>query len=78
LEVESLPPSDAVKLDYALFKSSQKQESANSIVVRRDLVMAGVAFPVTVYPELKAFYDKVRAGDDQQVVVKASAHAELK
>ena len=78
LEVESLPPSDAVKLEYALFKSSQKQESANSIVVRRDLVMAGVAFPVTVYPELKAFYDKVRAGDDQQVVVKASAHAELK
>jgi hypothetical protein len=40
--------------------------------------MAGVAFPVTVYPELKAFYDKVRAGDDQQVVVKASAHAALK
>jgi hypothetical protein len=78
LEVESLPPNDAVKLDYALFKSSQKQESANRIVVRRDLVMAGVAFPVTVYPELKAFYDKVRAGDDQQVVVKASAHAELK
>jgi hypothetical protein len=78
LEVESLPPNDTVKLDYALFKTGQKQESANSIAVHRDLVMAGVAFPVTAYPDLKTFYDKVRAGDDQQLVVKASAHAELK
>lgn len=78
LEVESLPPSDAVKLSYALYQTAQKQESANSIIARRDLVMAGMMFPVTNYAELKTFYDKVKAGDDQQAIAKASTHAELK
>jgi len=31
-----------------------------------------------MYKELKGFFDKVKAGDDQPVVAKAAAHAELK
>jgi len=78
LEMESLPPNDTVKLEYALYATSQKQDAGGYIVARRDLVMGGMAFPVTVYPELKTFYDKVKAGDDQQLIARGAARAEVK
>jgi hypothetical protein len=78
LEVESLPANDEVKLDYAIYKSSQKQESANTIMARRDLIMGGMAFPPNMYKELKDFYDKVKTRDDQQMIAKGSAHAEVR
>ncbi|HEY7616523.1 MAG TPA: hypothetical protein VH744_06945, partial [Terriglobales bacterium] len=71
-EVESLPAADTVKLDYALYRSEHKRESANTVFAVRDLVMGGLAFPVGAYKELKGFYDKVKADDDQQVILKAS------
>jgi hypothetical protein len=29
-----------------------------------------------MYAEVKSFYDKVKAGDDQQAILKAASHAE--
>lgn len=73
-EVESLPPNDDVKLDYALYQNQQKQEAPNKIFARRDFINGGVLFPVAEYKTVKDFYDKVKAGDDQQIVLKAAAH----
>jgi hypothetical protein len=78
LEVESLPPAENVRLDYALYKTNQKQETGNGVMAVRDLTMGGLAFPPNLYKEIKGFFDKVKAGDDQPVVAKAAAHAELK
>jgi transglutaminase-like putative cysteine protease len=78
LEVESLPPNEKVLLDFALYATTQKQESANTVLARRDLAMGGMSFPLPVYKELKGFFDKVKSGDDQPVVAKAAAHAELR
>jgi len=78
LEPESLPANDSVKLGYALYATTQKQESSNSIMARRDMVMGGMAFPTNMYKEIKDFYDKVKTGDDQQMILKGSAHAEAK
>jgi len=78
LEVESLPANDSVKLDYAVYSTIQKQEAPSSIMARRDLIMGGMAFPTNKYKELKDFYDKVKTGDDQQMILKGSAHAEAK
>lgn len=78
LEVENLPASETVKLDYAYYATVQKQEAPNAIMARRDLVMGGMAFPVTEYKNLKGFYDKVKAADDQQMIARGSAHAEAK
>jgi hypothetical protein len=78
LEVESLPPSDNVQLDYAIYRTTQKQEPGNAVVTVRDLAIGGLAFPPNMYKEIKGFFDKVKAGDDQPVVAKAAAHAELK
>lgn len=78
LEVESLPPNDSVKLDYAVYTTLQTQESPNRIMARRDLAIGGIAFPVNLYKEIKGFYDKVKAGDDQEMIAKGPANAETK
>jgi len=76
MESESLPPDDDVKLDFALYKTTQKMESPGTVFSRRDLVMGGMAFPVANYKEIKTFYDKAKTGDDQPVLLKVSAHAQ--
>jgi hypothetical protein len=73
-EIESLPPDDTVKLDYAVYQTVQKKETPTTVFSRRDLVNSGVLFPITEYKTLKDFYDKVKAGDDQQIVLKAATH----
>jgi len=78
LEVESLPPNDSAKLEYATYKTFQTQDSPHTIMSRRELIMAGMAFPVSSYKDLKDFYDKVKTGDDQQLIAKGAAHAETK
>ena len=78
LEVESLPPADNVRQDYAIYKTNQKQEAGNSVMAFRDLTVGGLAFPSNMYKEVKGFFDKVKVGDDQPVLVKATAHAELR
>jgi Domain of Unknown Function with PDB structure (DUF3857)/Transglutaminase-like superfamily len=74
-EIESLPPNDSVKLDYAIYQTQQKQETANSVFSRRDFINGGVLFPVAEYKTVKDFFDKVKAGDDQQIILKAAPHA---
>jgi hypothetical protein len=75
MEVESIPADDLIKLDYAIYETRQKQEAPKTISSVRNLIMNQVGFPVTQYKTLKDFYDKVKAGDDQQVILKAAAHA---
>jgi hypothetical protein len=78
LEVESLPPDGNVRLDYALYKTNQKQEAGNAVMAVRNLTVGGLAFPQNMYKEVKGFFDGVKAGDDQPLVAKAAAHAKLK
>ena len=74
MDVDSLPPARSVKLDYAIYNAEDKKQG-NVIVSQRDLAMAGMAFPVTEYPSVKSFDEKVKAGDDDQVILKGVAHA---
>ena len=75
MEVESLPANDHVKLDYALYITTQKQESPQTIMAVRDVAMGGALFGKDEYKELKGFYDKVKAGDDQPAILKGAVHA---
>ncbi len=76
IEVESLPPSARAKIEYALYATDQKPEGANGIVSTRDLAMAGFVFTAAEYKDVKGFYDQVKAGDDQPLVLKGAAHAQ--
>ncbi len=75
VQIENLPANDSQKLSYAAYVTENKPEGTNGILTRRDLVMAGMAFPPDVYPEVKTFYDKVKAGDDQEAILKAVPHS---
>jgi len=75
-EVESLPPGAHAKVDYALYATDQKPEGSNGIIATRDLAMAGFVFTAADYKDIKSFYDQVKAGDDQPLVLKNSSHAQ--
>ena len=75
-QIESLPSNATERLPYAVYDAKFARESTNGIFVRRDLVMNGIAFPATSYKDIKGFFDKAKTGDDQQILLKASPHAE--
>jgi len=70
MEVETLAPDDTVKLKYALYQVHQKQEAPQQIFSRRDFAMAQTVFTADEYRELKGFFDKVKADDDQPALVR--------
>jgi hypothetical protein len=41
-------------------------------VSKRALVVNGIMFPVAQYPELKGFFDKVLAADQEQLVLQST------
>jgi Domain of Unknown Function with PDB structure (DUF3857)/Transglutaminase-like superfamily len=75
MEVESLAPDDAMKLDFGLYQVRQKQEGTGTMFSRRDLIMAGAVFTPDQYFRVKGFFDKVKADDDQPALVKVGANA---
>jgi Transglutaminase-like superfamily/Domain of Unknown Function with PDB structure (DUF3857) len=74
MEIESLAPDDTVKLKYAFYEVRQKQESPTQLYSRRDFVMGGAVFTPDEYKEVKSFFDKVKADDDQPALVRLSAN----
>lgn len=74
VEVESLVPDDTVKTDFALYQVRQKQEAPGKIFSRRDFIMVGMVLPKENYAEVKGFFDKVKADDDQAALLKVGAN----
>jgi transglutaminase superfamily protein/uncharacterized protein DUF3857 len=72
MEVETLAPDDTVKLSYALYQVKQKQEAPGQIFSRRDFIMGQGVFTADQYKEVKDFFDKVKADDDQPALVRIS------
>ncbi len=73
LQVESLPANQEIKIGYAVYRASRKQEK-NEIDVKRELAIGGFFFSPTEYKKLKGFFDQVKEGDDEQVLLKQVAH----
>jgi len=62
-----------VKREYAFYRADQKQEAPNRIYSRRDFIMgAGILLPEQ-YQQVKGFFDKVKADDDQPALVRLSS-----
>jgi hypothetical protein len=70
IEIESLAPDDMVKLDFALYKAQQKREAPDKIYSRRDFIIGGGLFGPEQYKEVKGFFDKVKADDEQPALVR--------
>jgi hypothetical protein len=75
IEVETMPSNDETHLDYAMYKTERTKEPSNAVLVHRELVMDGISLTVDKYSEVKTFFDRVRAVDNQRILLRASAHA---
>lgn len=74
IDVESLPGNVDVKLPYAAYQF-QRSRKGNELIAVRDLAEAILYVSKDKYKEVKDFFDKVKAGDDQQGVLRRTANA---
>ena len=73
LQVESLPPGENDRVEYALYKVDRKQEK-NELIITRDFAINTFVFQPSQYKALKTFYDKIKESDEQQALLKQVAH----
>ena len=74
LQIESLPAPTTIRMEYAAYVTGYQQKN-RTLVMTRQLVMGGNIFEVARYNELRDFYQKARTSDQQQLLLKAAAHA---
>ena len=76
MQVESLPTASKVERGTTFYQSTaQKDEKqGNMLQLKRSVKMAVYFVPAERYSALRQFYEQMRAGDEQQVVLRV-AHA---
>lgn len=67
--IEGAPKSEQAKVSYAAYQTIAAIDSGN-LVTQRRLLFNGIFFDTPKYPELKDFFSKVQAGDEQQAVLR--------
>ena len=72
IQMESLPPASKVERGPAVYQSSaQKEEKQGNVLELKRFVKMGVYYVAAQqYPALREFYQQIRTGDEQQVVLK--------
>jgi transglutaminase-like putative cysteine protease len=71
---ESVPAAQDIQLPATRFATSRTLAS-NQFVSKRALIVNGIIFPVSQYAELKGFFDKLQAADEEQLVLQKTAIA---
>jgi hypothetical protein len=66
--LENTPPAQTARLGYAGYQNVE-QFDGKKLVTQRILQVNGIFFRVEQYPEVKDFFSKVQAGDEQQAVL---------
>jgi hypothetical protein len=69
---ESVPVAQDVKLPSTRFVTARSFAN-NQFVSKRALVVNGIIFRLSEYPELKGFFDKVQGADEEQLVLQNAA-----
>jgi hypothetical protein len=74
--LETVPQEQFARLDYAAYQNLV-QFDGKQLVTQRILQVNGIFFRLELYPEVKDFFSKVQAGDEQQAVLRGgSANAQ--
>lgn len=68
--IEANPKNQDSRLPYAAYQSSGALDNGN-LVTRRRLLFNGIFIDTKQYAEVKDFFGKVQAGDEQQAVLRA-------
>jgi len=74
LEPETLPPAKKMDQVFGKYEISTTKE-AEGLHIQRKFTMEHMMFPVEHYPYLRAFYNDVGQGDEQQMVLRATQQA---
>ncbi|HEY4580630.1 MAG TPA: DUF3857 domain-containing protein, partial [Candidatus Acidoferrales bacterium] len=69
--VENLPPGRRAGSNVMKFEVVRESQGSK-LHVRRNLALDAYYFPTDYYPSLRQFYDAVRAGDEEQAVLRVS------
>lgn len=69
---ESVPVAQDVKLPSTRFVTARSFAN-NQFISKRALIVNGIIFRVSEYPELKGFFDKVQGADEEQLVLQNTA-----
>jgi hypothetical protein len=77
VQVENLPQGQKANSDFALC-FVERATNGNVLELKRDFAIAGVSFPLNLYPELKSFFDTVHRNDDEQVTLRTAPVAASK
>ena len=67
--MESVPPQQSSSLSYATYLNAAEFDGAQ-LVTHRVLQVNGIFFRVEIYPEVRDFFRKVQAGDEQRAVLR--------
>jgi hypothetical protein len=70
--LEGNPPPKTIRTDFAVYQRAAAFEG-NKLHLQRRFVIEGFVFMPTVYPQIRSFYDGVRAGDEETLVMKGGA-----
>lgn len=68
--LETVPQHEDAQLPYARYQNATNFDGIQ-LITQRQLAFNGIYFPVEKYSELKTFFGKVQAGDEQQAVLHA-------
>jgi hypothetical protein len=71
LQVGSAPPPKKIETNYAAYEIHCDRQPTG-LKLNRRLAMKGIFFQVDAYPYLRSFFQAVRSGDDQQVVLQTT------
>ena len=70
--LEGVPQAQSARLGYAAYQNLA-QFDGQRLVTQRILQVNGIFFRLELYPELKDFFGKVQAGDEQQAVLRGGS-----
>ena len=70
-KVESLPKKRTSMPKFGGYEISHENQG-RTLRLKRRFVMQGTLFPVKYYAHLRVFFNAVRKGDEQQVVLQAA------
>ena len=73
--LEGTPQPQDTSLPYARYVNVTKFDGSQ-LSIQRVLLLNGIFFPTDKYAELKEFFGKVQAGDEQQAVLRAGANVD--
>jgi len=71
MQVDTLPEAKDVNNGFSIYRA-KRTANGSQIILDRDFAVLGLGLPLEYYPQLKSFFETVKSGDDEQVVLKAA------